>query len=164
MPRVSKQKKELTERRVLPFYLERPDTQKKFDVVSGLLQSVLKTRSTNKERKDNYIKKLENCLKVLCCHSTDLLESREKIKAAQKEIGRQNDLRSECQDQVLTLERKLRETSEYKARFKEERELKYKSETDVGKGLKEITSLEKQVKELEAKNEKLKKKLANQSK
>ncbi len=86
------------------------------------------------------------------------------MKAAQKEIGRQNNLRSECQDLVLILERKLKEASEYKARFKEERESKLRSEVDVGKGLKKITSLEKQVKELEAKNEKLKKKLANQSK
>ena len=163
MPRVSKQKKELTERRVPRSYLERPDTQKKFDVVSGLLQSVLKTRSTNKERKDNYIKKLENCLKVLCCQSTDLLESREKLETARKEIGRQNDLRSECQDRALELEYKLKEFSEYQARFHQERELKFKAEEDVGKGLKEITSLEKHVQEFEAKNEKLKK-LANQSK
>ena len=157
MPKVSKEKKELTERRVPRFYLERLDTQKKLVVVSGLLQSILKTRSTNKKRKDNYIEKLENCFKVLCSHSTDLLESKEKLKIAQKEIGRQNDLRSECQDNVITLERKLRGASEYKARFHQERELKYKAEEDIRKNLSQINNLEKQIEELKTKNEKLEK-------
>ena len=161
MPRITKQKKELTETKVFPFYLRRPDTQKKYDTVCGLLDSVLKTRSNNKQRKENYIKKLQNCFQVLACHSTDLLESREKMKVAQKEIARQNDLRSECQDLVLVLQRQLIEASEFKARFKQERESKLKSEVFVGKNLRTITSLEKKIQELKTKNEKLIKKLSN---
>ena len=137
MPRVSKERKELTEKKVLRYLLQRPDTEKKLNVVSGLLNSILKTRSTNNQRKQGYIEQLENCFKVLCTHSTDLLETRERLETAQKEIGRQNDLRCQSQDQVLILKRKLKEALRYKVRFHEERKLKYKAEADVGQQLRE---------------------------
>ena len=151
MPRISKEKRELTTRRVMRYLLERSDTEKKYKIVTGLLESILKTNSKNQGRKDKYISDLQNCLKVLCVHSTDRILAQDKLNEAKKDICIQNDKRSECQDHVLELEYKIKELSEYKSRFEEERRGKYKAETYFGQQLRENEVLLETIKKLKEK-------------
>ena len=153
MPKgVTKEKQELVSGKgCFPFLLEREDTQKKLSICTKLLESLMKTRSNNKVRRDKYKNDLTNCLKKLCIHSTDLLETRKKLEETKEDLSRQSRQRCELQDRLLEVEYENRESSQYKERFEEQRELKHKSEQNYAELLRENDSLKERLKELKNK-------------
>ena len=150
MPKgVTKEKQELVSGKgCFPFLLEREDTQKKLSICTKLLESLMKTRSNNKVRRDKYTTDLTNCLKKLCIHSTDLQETRKKLSETKEDLSRQSRKRAELQDRVLEVEYENSKSSEYKARFEEQREISYKSEQNYGELLRENDSLKERIRRI----------------
>ena len=150
MPRgVSKEKQELISGKgCYPFLTERDDTKKKLIICNKLLDSLMKTRSNNKIRRDKYTTEIRNCFLKLCIQSTDLLETRTKLEETKKDLSRQSRKRAALQDRVIELEFQNTKYSEYKVRFEEQLEVCKNSEQYYGELLRENDSLREGIKAL----------------
>ena len=143
MPKgVSKEKNELISGKGCYAYMtEREDTKKKLRICNQLLDSLLKTRSNNKERRDKYVTDIRNCFKKLCIQSTDLLllkkRSTKELEETKQDLSRESRKRAELRDKLTEAEYKNSQMSEYKSRFEEQLDLKHKSETFCGELLRE---------------------------
>ena len=165
MPKgVSQEKHELVSGKVYRFLLERKICVKKYKIVSNLFQSILKTRTNNKIRRDKYISQLDNCFKKLCSDSTDLIEIKDKLKETRMQLERQSRKRCELQDLVLKLNERNTELSEFPARLEQQVKLKHKSERDYGELLRENDELIERVAMLKEQNKALKKEAKTNSK
>ena len=156
MPRLSKEKKELILGKVYPFLMDRPDTAKKYKIVSDILQSILKTKSNNGTRRKKYLDELQNCFQKLTSQSTDLIETRQKLKQVRNDLERQSRKRCEIQDKLIEAEYQNSLYSEYKARFEEQRKCCTRSEQDYGILLRENDTLISRITALKKENKALK--------
>ena len=132
MPRPSKEKIRMTNGKVFRFLMERPLCQQKFKICCDLLQSILKTRSNNKERRDKYILQLTNTFKRLCSDSTDLLEAKEKLKQCSTKIAASQEKRSDQRDYIIKLENKLKDKADLETRLESAKLAMYSAEKDNG--------------------------------
>lgn len=153
MPKgVSKERNQLTSGKgCYTYLLERPDTEKKLKICNKLLDSLLKTRSNNKIRKDKYLGELRNCFKKLCVESTDLVELKIKLADTRSNLERQGMKRADLQDRVIELEFAARDMGDYKARYEQQIELKHKIEQDYGELLAQNESLKERIQTLKTK-------------
>ena len=154
MPKgVSKERNELTSGKgCYTFLLERDDTAKKLKICNKLLDSILKTKSNNKTRRDKYISELRNCFKKLCVQSTDLIEVKEKLQETRNDLERQGRKRAELQDRVVELEFESRDNADYKTRYNSQVEQKHKIEQDYGELLSQNEALKDRIQNMKAKN------------
>ena len=139
------------------FLTERLDTKKKLGICNQLLDSLLKTRTNNKERRDTYITNIRNCFKTLCIQSTDLLEEKRKHEETKQDLSRESRKRAELRDKLTEAEIQNSKYSEYKARFEEQKLCTYRSEQDYGELLRENDILKETIENLKEQNKILKK-------
>ena len=85
MPKRSKLELDFYRKRLYPFLLERPNTNKIIQIFERLLNSLLKAKSSF--RRQEYREKLEKVIKNLAVQSEDLLELQEKHKILQKKYS-----------------------------------------------------------------------------
>ena len=133
----------------------RDDTNRKLKVVNGLLQQILRTKTTNNTRRKRYISEIQNSLKVLCSESTDLVETKKKLEETRASSERHSRKRTVLCDRVIELERLNIELSVLPARLEAERDSKHHMEESYGRLLAKNTKLEEKVRIL---TEKLKNK------
>jgi len=162
MPKgVSKERNELISGKgCYAFLTERDDTKKKLMICNKLLDSLLKTRSNNKERRDTYITNIRNCFKKLCIQSTDLLllkkRSTKELEETKQDLSRQSRKRADLRDKLTEAEYKNSQMSEFEARFEDQRESTLKSETFCGELLRENDILKETIARLKEQNKILK--------
>ena len=92
---------------------------------------------------------LENCFKVLCSDSTDLLEAKQKIEQTNKELEIQRQKRAQAQDDYLCLQMKMTELLTIERRFHTERKLKHDAEEHLAVQIKENDTLRQTIKTLQ---------------
>lgn len=122
MPRLSKEHLELTQRKILRFLLERPDTKAKLGVMMKLTEGLCKTKG-NSVRRINYKKQIENAHKVLCVESTDLVEWKAKFYKEKKRCLQLSEKNSILSDHMIFFKELKKENEGLKlllAKYKEE--------------------------------------------
>ena len=152
MPKgVSKEKHELISGKgCYPFLLEREDTKKKLKICNQLLDSVLKTRAG--ARRQKYVLDLRNSLTKLCILSTDLIETKAKLRAVKEDCSRESRKRADLQDRLIKTNYKNSDLSEFQARFEEQRQSTLRSEQDYGELLSENDALKERIQKLKEDN------------
>ena len=156
MGRHSKQYTELTTASLSDYLLKREDTAKKLVVVTRLLDSALKTRSTNGARKKKYISELTHCLKKLCTDSTDMLMYKERWKKVREDYERESRKRCDFQNENIELGYIAKEVSELRKRLEDETKNKHNAERRYGDLSRENALLSQKNEKLQAKLEALK--------
>ena len=121
----------MTSGKVLHFLSERPDSKAKLVVCERYLDKLFKSKHS--DRKKEYRQQLSNIMKYLVKDSTDLLETKEKLRQAKKRIEHESEKRANLQDRNLKLETKLKELEQTKLQLEKERAMRIKCEGDYGK-------------------------------
>ena len=137
MGRNTKELNELVNKRVFKYLLERQSAAARLKAVRTVTERLLKTRSSNGDRKKLYKDQLDNAHKVLCCLATDgeeLLEKHKKLKSDYDQVIKS---RSEVSDMNVALHEKLRKMNYIIATSETQKELRFKAEEDCGRFLQE---------------------------
>ena len=156
MGRHSVEHKELANKRILTFLLERKTCAARLKAVTGITESLLKCRSTNGDRKKKYREELANAHKVLCCKATDLEEFRQKNIELDSKYEQSLKRNSELADRNVRLLNKLRDMEYHISNSNQQREMRIKAEEDCGRYLDEKRKTEEE-------NRRLKEKIAAMS-
>jgi len=135
MGRNSKEKVELTTKRVWSYLMDRETTKKRFAVVEQLTDQVLRCR--NSARKKQYREQLENAHKVLCSLATDSEEYKTKYFDMKEEHAQAVKKRAEWANQATTLQTKLLEMDRISRSCEQHKQLRQKAEDDCGQLLDE---------------------------
>ena len=139
MGRNSKEKVELTTKRVWSYLMDRETTKKRFAVVEQLTEQVLKCR--NSARKKQYREQLENAHKVLCSLATDSEEYKTKYFDMKEEHAQTVKKRAEWANKATTLQTtlqtKLLEMDRISRSCEQHKQLRQKAEDDCGQLLNE---------------------------
>ena len=153
MGRKTKEKIELTEKRVYSYLLEREDTKNKLTALEQIFESFAKSRSS--ERKQKFRADMMNSFRVLCSQSTDLLEWKAKLKNARKASELNGRKRAGLADKILALERRNMELCKCETSLQLERDSKHRTEEAYGQLLDTNRELESKLSKLQTKFSKL---------